>query len=262
MNEFKKYNNLSNNIIHKGYVLPNNKLNIESIFLIDLLNKKIPYLDIIYPTEWIYEEDKLLISLKLKVKLQKQNYKYILDEVLENGDLSIFVFQEKYKKEAIFNIFLLNNRNNILKKDDFKLSFMLQILLMDNYKNLFNFYNESLKRTYIRNELYSKDIKIYLKENKKNVKDKSYHSYIESYDLINKYDNFSDFDKVLKKYTKEAKEYKKKMMNSKEFKEFYKKQEVKDYIFNLSRSVGADNPAYTPKLAKKIHAYRNKELKL
>lgn len=251
---------ICNNLFYKGRLKHDfgNSLDVKTANLLCFLTNPndIYFSFITYPTEFIYNKNILLNSIKLKVLLQKLKYQRLILNVQYTGDLDLVIFDKKYTNNAIKNLYIIENIPNI---EEFLYSF-IKLYLSTNFNS--KFFDDKLFRLYIINKKYNKKISEYLDKNKK-IKQSGHKSMEETYTLIEKYDNFKDLYNVKEKYKIKSLKYMDKYFSTKKFKDYekLKKNEVKDYEFNLSRAIGADNPAYTPKVRKEIKQFMNNPTK-
>lgn len=252
-----KYNNICDNLFYKGVLRHDfgKDLDVKTANLLCFLKNPndIFITFITYPTEFIYNNYILLNSIKLKILLQKLKYKRLILNVQYTGDLDLVIFNKKYTDNAIKIIYIIENPPNI---EEFFYSY-IKLYLYNNYNS--KFFNDKLIRFYIIYKKYNNKISKYLSVNKK-IKNSNHKSMEETYTLIHKYDNFKDFYDIKNKYNIKSNKYMNKFFSSNKFLNFKKNKikDIKDYDFNLSRAIGADNPAYTPAIKKKIIEFMNK----
>lgn len=169
-------------------------------------------------------------------KVDKEKMKYIITEDIEgSSDKFVILFKDKHRQEALIASFLTYFSN---KDDSIHWTHYVINKLMGYPENINRgfFINQYIYR-YPPKKLHKKFEEIDLSENM-TFREK----YHKKYDLVKKYDNFKEFNKIYNNIKKIGNDF---IRDSKKDKNFQKElKHIKIHDYKLSKFVNKQNPMF------------------
>ena len=227
------------------------KLGLDYYRLLCVIKGDINVEEMIFPQIKGSNREMLLQKSGVAMLAEKSGIKYLeTTGIISPGKRIIIIFKPKNKEDAVIYKYLTEKHHPKIQFD--------KVYYLYNYLNgqpedlirgrfIFKYIHR-----YFPDELFQKFDKIDL-DQKMTTEQK----YKKKYQLIEKYDNFKDFNQKYKQMREEALKFLKIIKKSKDFQQYLKKVKILKFVFDLKDAIG-NNPLYNHKLEKEMLELRKK----
>lgn len=218
------------------------EIDINYLSLECVINGKLRIEFMYYPYIVASNPEKYLKKIKIAKEAERVKIRYI--KLSNNGNNTdeypiLFYKDDKYKNDVILCGYLMTK----YEKERYNPITPLDYIL---YK-LYGYSEDYICRYYVSKYINHKVQEILPKEVEMIMRDKeisAHNKYMAKYELIKKYDNFKDFDKMYEGIKKEAMKLLNKTKKSKDLEQYAKNVEINEFKFDMKNSI-KNNPMYS-----------------